>query len=74
MIEALAVRNVVGIFDVSHMGRMTVEGKTTRANFWGVSLQTMSHLSKWEMDIDSLICNEEGGIKDYLIGSSSRRL
>lgn len=64
--ETRAVRNSVGIFDVSHMGRALIRGKD--------SLKILEQLTTNDvtsLDIQqghySLICNEHGGIKDDLL-------
>lgn len=64
--ETRAVRNSVGIFDVSHMGRALIRGKD--------SLKILEELTTNDvtsLDIEqghySLICNEHGGIKDDLL-------
>ena len=62
--ETRAVRNFAGLFDVSHMGRIFIEGEDARA------LLNWVHSGKInpEMSIGraryGLICNEEGGIID----------
>lgn len=72
--ETRAVRNFAGLFDVSHMGRIFVDGADAR------SLLNWVHSSKInpEMNIGraryGLFCNENGGIIDdgiiYRLGDS----
>ncbi len=66
MIEALAVRNAVGIFDVSHMGRLIVEGNDSCKFLESVTTNDVASLKVRDGHY-SLICNEEGGIKDDLM-------
>jgi aminomethyltransferase len=64
--EALAVRNSVGIFDVSHMGRALVRGHDSRKFLDAVTTNDVSSLRVGEGHY-SLFCNELGGIKDDLL-------
>jgi len=66
VIESLAVRNAVGIFDVSHMGRMTVEGNDSCSFLESVTTNDVASLEVRDGHY-SLICNEEGGIRDDLM-------
>ena len=66
MIESRAVRNAVGIFDVSHMGRMTVEGNDSCKFLERVTTNDVASLKVQDGQY-SLICNNEGGIKDDLM-------
>ncbi len=60
--ETLAVRNCCGLFDVSHMGRLTIGGPD--------SLKFLQLVATNDVDIEpgrsryTLILNEDGGIKD----------
>jgi len=64
--ESLAVRNSVGIFDVSHMGRMLVRGADSSEFLNMVTTNDVKALKVGDGHY-SLICNEEGGIKDDLL-------
>ena len=64
--ESLAVRNKVGVFDVSHMGRMTLEGDDSCKFLERVTTNHVASLKVRDGHY-SLICNEEGGIKDDLM-------
>ena len=66
MTESLAVRNKVGVFDVSHMGRMTLEGDDSCKFLERVTTNYVASLKVRDGHY-SLICNEEGGIKDDLM-------
>jgi aminomethyltransferase len=64
--EHQAVRNNVGMFDISHMGQFTVEG--TDAQSWLNSMLT-NNLDKLEVGIGqyTFLLNDRGGIIDDLI-------
>jgi aminomethyltransferase len=64
--ESLAVRNSVGIFDISHMGRMLVRGDNSGDFLNTVTTNDVKVLKVGDGQY-SLICNEEGGIKDDLL-------
>ena len=64
--ESLAVRNSVGIFDVSHMGRAVVRGADSCKFLDNVTTNDVSSLRVADGHY-SLICNEQGGIKDDLL-------
>ena len=64
--ESLAVRNSVGIFDISHMGRMLVRGANSGEFLNTVTTNDVKVLKVGDGQY-SLICNEEGGIKDDLL-------
>jgi aminomethyltransferase len=64
--ETLAVRNKVGIFDVSHMGRALVQGPNAEKFLNFVTTNDVSSLQPGQGHY-SLICNENGGIKDDII-------
>ena len=66
--EHLATRNAIGVFDISHMGRLRFDGP--RAD------QLLDHLlTRRVVDMQtgqvrySLVCNEEGGILDDVLVS-----
>src|SRR5579885_2712948 len=58
-----AVRNSVGIFDVSHMGRLLIEGRDA-TKFLDFILPTNVEKMKDSRAFYSAICNERGGIID----------
>ena len=64
--EHQAVRNNVGIFDISHMGQLMVEGTGARA--WLNTILT-NNIDKLEVGIGqyTFLLNERGGIIDDLI-------
>ena len=64
--ESLAVRNAVGIFDVSHMGRVIVRGVDSCKFLDAVTTNDVSWLRVSDGHY-SLFCNEQGGIKDDLL-------
>ena len=64
--ESLAVRNAVGIFDVSHMGRVIVRGINSCKFLDTVTTNDVRALRVAEGNY-SLFCNERGGIKDDLL-------
>ena len=61
--ECKSVRNNVGIFDVSHMGRVLVEGPDASAFLNKVTTNDASALALGRGQY-SLLCNLEGGIID----------
>jgi len=66
MEEHQAVRNNVGVFDISHMGQLIVEGTGARA--WLNTILT-NNIDKLEVGIGqyTFLLNERGGIIDDLI-------
>lgn len=61
--EINAVRNVAGIFDVSHMGRLEFEGEGAES-FLGTFLSANLPVLKIGRGKYNFICNEHGGIID----------
>ena len=61
--EHLAVRNNVGIFDVSHMGRLIVEGRDAKDFLNFVTANDVDKLYPGKMHY-SLLLNEDAGIID----------
>lgn len=61
--EYHAVRDAVGMFDVSHMGRIIVEGRDAVSFLQHVTTNNIMKLSPGAAQY-SMICNQEGGIKD----------
>ena len=66
IVEAFTVRNSVGIFDVTHMGRAIVRGDDSRKFLDIVTTNDASSLRVGDGQY-SLICNDLGGIKDDLL-------
>lgn len=64
--EHLAVRNGVGIFDISHMGRLTIEGRGATPFLEHLLTRDVTRLSSGRCGY-SPACNERGGIKDDLV-------
>ena len=64
--EHMAVRNKVGIFDVSHMGRALVTGPEAEAFLNYVTTNDVVTLSPLCAHY-SLMCNEQGGIMDDFV-------
>jgi len=61
--ESLAVRNAVGIFDVSHMGRAIIKGEGSESFLQHITSNDVSILTEAQGQY-SLLCNPDGGIKD----------
>lgn len=66
MEEARAVRQAVGLFDISHMGRFRVAGSDAEALLQQTTTNDVSALSPGKAQY-SLIPNEQGGILDDII-------
>ena len=64
--EHLAVRNKVGVFDVSHMGEFEVRGKEALAFLQKATINDVSKLSEGRAQY-SAMCYEDGGIVDDLL-------
>jgi len=64
--EHLAVRNSVGIFDISHMGRVMVTGADSERFLNHVITNNVSTLSPNGAQY-SVMCNEKGGILDDFV-------
>jgi aminomethyltransferase len=64
--EHQAVRNAVGIFDISHMGQLTVEG--SGAHEW-LNIMLTNNIDKLDVGMGqyTFLLNERGGIIDDLI-------
>jgi len=70
--EHMAVRNAVGIFDISHMGRALVSGPGSEAFLNYVTTNDVARLTPLSAHY-SAICNENGGIKDDFVLSRLER-
>jgi aminomethyltransferase len=64
--EHLAVRNSVGIFDISHMGRVIIKGADSEHFLNYVITNDVSKLSSENAQY-SVMCNDKGGIIDDFI-------
>jgi aminomethyltransferase len=64
--EHLSVRNSVGVFDISHMGRVLIEGEDAERFLNYVITNDVSKLSPSSAQY-SVMCNESGGIIDDFI-------
>jgi len=64
--ETLAVRNQVGIFDVSHMGRAVAQGSKSETFLNFVTTNDVASLKPGQAHY-SLLCNQNGGIKDDVV-------
>jgi aminomethyltransferase len=70
--ESLAVRNAVGVFDVSHMGRVVVEGDDAMPFLQHVTSNDVSALTEG-LGQYSLLCNPDGGIRDDVVVFNLRK-
>ena len=64
--EHLAVRNEVGIFDVSHMGEILVEGEDAIAYIQQLVTNDLSNMYDGQVKY-TIMCNEQGGSIDDLL-------
>lgn len=64
--EHMAVRNTVGIFDITHMGRAVITGPKAEAFLNYVTTNDVSSLTPLSAQY-STMCNEKGGIKDDFV-------
>jgi glycine cleavage system T protein (aminomethyltransferase) len=64
--EHKAVRNDAGVFDVSHMGELEIEGPTARELLQGLLSNDVERLEVGDAQY-TLLTNESGGIIDDLI-------
>ena len=64
--EHLSVRNLCGIFDISHMGRLIVEGESSSSFF---DYLVPSNILKLAIGkgVYSVLCNDSGGVIDDII-------
>ena len=71
--EYQTVRTAAGLFDVSHMGRLTVEGRDAVAFLQRVTTNNVEPLAVGAAQY-SMVCNPAGGIKDdifiYRLGAA----
>ena len=64
--EHMAVRNTVGIFDITHMGRTAITGPEAETFLNHVTTNDVTSLTPLSAHY-STMCNEEGGIKDDFV-------
>src|SRR5207237_2028825 len=64
--EHLAVRKDCGVFDVSHMGELEVEGSRARELLQSLLSNDLDRIGPWQAQY-TLLTNEQGGIVDDLI-------
>ncbi|MFP3984477.1 MAG: glycine cleavage system aminomethyltransferase GcvT [Candidatus Bathyarchaeia archaeon] len=70
--EHLAVRNGVGVFDVTHMGRVIISGADAEGFLNYVTTNDVSALEPLSCHY-SVMCNEKGGIKDDFVVSRQEK-
>lgn len=75
--EHTAVREAVGIFDVSHMGKLRIVGPGAYDFINGILANDLSRIQPGQAQY-SMLCNEQGGIIDdlivYLVGPDEVRI
>lgn len=64
--EHTAVRTAVGLFDVSHMGKVAVHGEGAVAFLNAVLANDLDRIGAGQAQY-SMLCNEQGGVVDDLI-------
>src|ERR1700682_3070719 len=64
--EHLAVRQVAGLFDISHMGRLYVEGPAAEAYLQRLMTNDIARLGPGHA-MYTLMCKEDGGVIDDLV-------
>jgi aminomethyltransferase len=64
--EHMAVRELAGLFDVSHMGEVILEGKDALLNVQRLVTNDCSHMYDGQVKY-SPMCNENGGVVDDLL-------
>jgi aminomethyltransferase len=64
--EHTAVRTAVGLFDVSHMGKVRIHGPGAVAFLNGVLANDLDRISSGQAQY-SMLCNDDGGVIDDLI-------
>ena len=64
--EHRMVRRAVGLFDLSHMGRIYVEGRDAERFLQILTTNDVSRLAVGQAQY-SLICNEKGGVRDDIL-------
>lgn len=64
--EHMAVRKAAGLFDVSHMGEVIIEGRDALTNVQRLVTNDCSSMKDGQVKY-SPMCNEEGGVVDDLL-------
>ncbi|MFM8896745.1 MAG: hypothetical protein ACKOE2_15620 [Actinomycetales bacterium] len=64
--EHQAVRSAVGIFDVSHMGKVRIHGSGTVAALNAVLANDLGRIGDGQAQY-TMLCNQDGGVIDDLI-------
>src|SRR4029077_16065531 len=64
--EHQAVRTAAGLFDISHMGRLSFAGPDSLALLQQVLTNDAATLKEGQVRY-SLICNEQGGVRDDVL-------
>jgi aminomethyltransferase len=64
--EHLAVRKVAGLFDISHMGRLVIEGAGAEAYLQGLLTNDLAAIAPGHA-VYALMCKEDGGVIDDLV-------
>lgn len=59
-------RNSGGVFDVSHMGRIKIDGRHARKFLETLLTRKVSDMVEWQARY-ALICNEQGGVLDDVL-------
>src|SRR5258706_9658400 len=70
--EHFAVRQAAGLFDVSHMGRLVIDGAGAEAFLQGVVTNDVALVEPGHA-IYSQMCNEDGGTIDDLVAYRQAR-
>jgi aminomethyltransferase len=70
--EHIAVRKVAGLFDISHMGRLYVEGSAAEAYLQSLFTNDLSKLEPGHA-MYTLMCKEDGGVIDDLVAYREAR-
>ena len=64
--EHFAVRQVAGLFDISHMGRLVVEGAAAESYLQSLMTNDLAPIAPGHA-IYTLMCKEDGGVIDDLV-------
>ncbi len=64
--EHEVVRTACGMFDVSHMGRVSVKGRHSRRFLERLCTRRISDMTKGQCRY-SFVCNERGGVRDDIL-------
>jgi aminomethyltransferase len=64
--EHKATRNAVGVFDISHMGRLQFFGENAAAFLDGIVTRRVTDMKPGQIRY-ALVCNEDGGVLDDVL-------